>query len=371
MIEESHQEDTKQLLRIDNLSTLPSEIKKEKEYQYGLDVIRFLATYFVVIFHSFHHNNYSKTHVETVTLFLLTMKRYISYSCNSLFMILTGYLQKEQKLTFSYYSILLHFIIEYFICCIVLLVFRFKYQKLYCDKDGMINLVLKFSITSYSSYVNIFIGLFLLSPFLNILYNNIKTVSLKYVLVTLTVIIFSLPATFYIFSWNHWIESYPIMYYIIGCYIKEFQPKVNKTSLFFCINIFAILNSLCRKYSTKIMLESFQNLGCVIISTSIFLLFYDLKAKKHNCFLKMFRQITDTSLSCILLSWILEVLFNDKIFRKKYIYNFVDRLPYLAFTVPLTFIGSIIMGLFTHNTSVLLSKGIKYSSKKLIELYIE
>lgn len=79
--------------------------------------------------------------------------------------------------------------------------------------------------------------------------------------------------------------------------------------------------------------------------------------------------MTDTSLSCILPSYIIEKVFEYRIFRVKKIKDFFDRLPYFLFTVTSTLAGSIIMGLFTHNISVLTVKVEGYLFNKSKKLY--
>lgn len=99
-------------------------INKEKEYEYGLDIIRFFAMYFVILFHSYAHNYYGQTRINTIALFFIAMPKYLSYSCNNLFILLTGYLKAEKRPTLSYYSKIISFIIEYLICSVVLITFR-------------------------------------------------------------------------------------------------------------------------------------------------------------------------------------------------------------------------------------------------------
>lgn len=353
----------------ENLSVLSSAIMKENEYQYGLDLIRFIAMYFVLSHHSTYFNNFSETHVETFTLFLITMKRCITFTCNCLFMLLTGYLNKEKKPTLSYYSKIISIIIEYLLSSLVILIFRIYFRKEKYNEEIIIQGLLDFKIAPYSWYVNMYIGLFLFIPFLNILYNNIHSLSQKYALIILTIIVFSLPATYYRFTWSYWYSSFPLIYYFIGCFIREYQPKVKRIYLILWINVLAITETIIEKYSAKITVHNFSNLGSTLISISIFLLFYDLRAKKKNCFLKMFRHISDTSLSCFLVSWIMEEVFGILIFNKKGLNKFMERFPYLLFTVPASFVGSIMMGLIIHNFTVLLTKSIFYLFGKIKECF--
>lgn len=352
-----------------SLSLLSPIISKEKEYQYGLDTVRFLAMYLVVSVHATSFHYFLNTKLETFVLFLCGMHRYISYTCCPLFMILTGYLNKEKKVTLAYYSKLINTIFEYLLCSFIVMIFRIKYQKEKLSNEQILNGFFGFYNAPYAWYVNLYVGYFLISPFLNILYNNLHSSKHKYSLIAISIIVFSLPSTYYRFGWGYFLNAYAIMYYFIGCFIKDYQPKVKKFLLIIWIVVVDITQTLIKKYSNKLFVESYNNLGCVILSSSIFLLFYNLKAKRKNCFLKTFRKITDTSLSFFLLSYMFDIIFEINLFKKKNLNNFMKRLPYLFITEHVCFIGSIILGFFTHNISVLVVKVLHHIFDTFNELY--
>lgn len=159
------------------------------------------------------------------------------------------------------------------------------------------------------------------------------------------------------------------MYYFIGCFIRDYQPNLKKHYLVLWIVIIDIAQTLIRKYSVKVFVESYNNLGCVILSTLIFLIFYNLKAKRKNCFLKVFRKVTDTSLSFFLLSYIFDLIFDANIYGKRNLDTFMKSLPFLFITVHVNFLGSIIMGYFTHNITLLVVKSIHYMYEIFEKLY--
>ena len=96
-----------------------------------------------------------------------------------------------------------------------------------------------------------YIGLFLLIPFLNIIYNNLKSQKHKQILVWTLFCLTILPSMFNIFNFetSHWwavpsssdifskivpawwINFYPITYYFVGCYLREYGLKI-KTKTF-------------------------------------------------------------------------------------------------------------------------------------------
>lgn len=360
---------SEQIISEENLSLLSSEIKKNEEYQYGLDIVRFIAMYLVVNVHATSFNRYGDAPMNKFVVFLSGMHRYISFACCPLFIMLTGYLSKQKKLSLSYYSKLLNIIIEYFICSVVVLTFRIKYKKEDFTNHQVINGFLVFINAPYAWYVDMYIGLFLFSPFLNVLYNNLPSTSYKYTLIAVFIIVISFSYSYYRFGWRYWLSAYPLMYYFIGCFIRDYQPNLKKGYLLIFILITDILQTLIKKYSDYMYVENYQSFGCVIISTLIFLCFYNLKAKRKNLFLKIFRTITDTSLSFFLLSYIFDEIFDINIFKKKKLDTFIERLPYLLFITQINVIGSIICGLITHNLTVLLVKIFNYFLDVLKKIY--
>lgn len=125
------------------------------------------------------------------------------------------------------------------------------YKNLYFHENigfwDFIRATLKFTLIPYAWYVEMYVGLFLLIPFLNILYRGIETKKLKNILIFSILILTALTSVTNIFQFNsywilhpissedyteivpnYWLSIYPITYYFIGCYIKEFKFKIRK-----------------------------------------------------------------------------------------------------------------------------------------------
>ena len=118
-------------------------------------------------------------------------------------------------------------------------------------KGALLNLL---GYNQYSWYVNMYIGLYLLLPFLNLLWNNIEDKSGHFILVVILVIMTIAPSVFNIYNLEEagmlvrpyltatynriipdwWMGIYPITYYYIGAYIKHHVEikKVNTKKVF-------------------------------------------------------------------------------------------------------------------------------------------
>ena len=103
----------------------------------------------------------------------------------------------------------------------------------------MILSILDFSADSYAWYIEMYIGLFLIIPFLNILWNNLNDVGRKWLIITLLGLtalpsllncwdLLSLGDKTRVYSAivpDYWETLYPITYYFLGAYLKEETKK--------------------------------------------------------------------------------------------------------------------------------------------------
>lgn len=96
-----------------------------------------------------------------------------------------------------------------------------------------------------------YIGLFLLAPFLNLAYGKLKNKKQKQVLLVTAVFLTIIPSLFNIFNfgsldwWTNptssdefqklvpswWQGFYPVAYYFVGCYIREYGLKMKTRTM--------------------------------------------------------------------------------------------------------------------------------------------
>ncbi len=97
--------------------------------------------------------------------------------------------------------------------------------------------IFDFTADTYAWYVEMYIGLFLLIPFLNIIWNNLEENKRKYLIITM-LILTSVPSIFNCWDFlqlgdrsysefmpNYWEVTYPITYYFLGAYLKDVKQK--------------------------------------------------------------------------------------------------------------------------------------------------
>lgn len=311
----------------------------------GLDLVRVLATIFVVAVHFFMNSGFYNIRFVGKRMFVATFFRWLFYICCPLFMILTGYLNSNKKIEKKFYRKIIPILLSYLFICIVALIFRMTFLDEKIKLFSAIIKIFSFEAVGYAWYVEMYIGLFLLIPFLNILYGALKDKKTKLILIVTLLLINSLPPLCNVISINNiklnifpdwWVNLYPLVYYYIGCFIKEYKPLKNKKILLGTILVVLLLieTSLSYVFShiyssnfSRGFLGGYNCIFTIAISVTFFLLFYDIdiNSKIAN---KCLSNISRLSLEIYLFSYIA-----DKIVYK-YFNTFVSKpIEYLRYSL--------------------------------------
>lgn len=327
-----------------------TEVKKNTKRIMGLDIVRFMAVFFVISVHFMLNNHFYEAPMEGAIMFIMMGMRWLFYICVPLFILLTGYLKSNKKPNKEYYKSIIPVLASYGIISILAILVR---KFLFSDPASMGHLIhgiFNFTTIGYAWYVEMYIGLFLLIPFLNILYKNIDTKKNKQILLLTFALLVSVPlmvnavqigniALNVMPDW--WTILYPVLYYFIGCYIKEYQIKMSKlingiaiVTLLFLETFIAFFYYQGRPFDS-ILLEGYGSLLTVILATLVFLFFYNVDFK--NKFLRiMITDFSKLSFDIYLLSYLVDIYFYTTF--AKYIVSTVGSLPYYLLFVPTIFL---------------------------------
>lgn len=202
-------------------------------FKSGLDVIRVIAISFVVAAHFFLNSDFKSTPFEGFSMFVQGMGQTLFGVNVALFMMLTGYLNLKKEICKAYYCSGIRVIIAYVVISIITILFRVYYIG---EEMGIVSWIMKvtgFTAIPYAWYIEMWIGLFLLTPFLNILWVNLES---KHNRIILIVTLFLLTAPSDLFNRygmtlapSYWEKAcFPLLFFFAGAYIKEYQPKVKK-----------------------------------------------------------------------------------------------------------------------------------------------
>ena len=295
-----------------------------KKRVFGLDFIRVVAFYFVILVHSFLNSSFNHAPLEGFSMFLLLMVRCVAFTGVLLFIMITGYCKSNKELSKEHFRSIIKILVVYLVISIITFVFR----KFYLHQDlsfyNSIIGIFNFTTIPYAWYVEMYIGLFLLIPFLNIVYHHLDTKEKKQLLIFILLFITSISTTFSNLEIagrsldvlpNWWGNLYPILLYYIGSYIKEYSIKLNKIINFIIIIVLVFLQAFIMYYychglalyDRNIFVYE-NNLPSIILAVFIFLFCYDIKT--HSKFLtKIMYLISYASFGGYLISYCCDQFF--------------------------------------------------------------
>lgn len=337
-----------------------------KKRDFGIDLIKSIAALFVLSVHFFLNNGYYNILMTEKNVMIPTAFRWIFFTGVPLFIISTGYLKRKSRFNGLHYVKITPIIVTTILVGIVTVIYKIKFlgesNPLFiwarsiwaCEQPG------------YGWYVNMYLCLALIMPFLSYAWNAIESPRKKQMMIIVFAILTALPQTFNRwtvmdtnpgFTPNRWTTCYAITYFLIGAYIGEYRPKIKK-------RVLGLLFAGCIAYQTfktyitanggnfyNGICADYEDLITVITGTILFLLIYDINIKSLPI-RAVFASISNVTLGLYLLSWIgdneiypyfsFKGNFNNGV--KGMLRNYFLIVP-LNFT--LCYIGAMILNIFT------------------------
>lgn len=185
--------------------------------------------------------------------------------------------------------------------------------------------ILSFSSIPYAWYIEMWIGLFLLAPFLNVFYKSLDSKRMKQWLIVVLFCLTAPPDFFNRYGLHiypaFWENVYPLTFYFIGCYIREYRPQIKRLYLGIgivgIVSVAPLFNSVI-SYPTYIHIIGDRNgLFCTVLAVMLFLCFYNVTLRKQwTC--NIFKIISLRSLDIFLCSSMFDAaiypLFKDHFF---------------------------------------------------------
>lgn len=194
----------------------------------GLDLIRVVAIFFVIAGHFlFLNTSYMKTPIQGLSMFLQSMMMSVFYVSVPLFMMLTGYLNINKTPTKKYYMGMVRVLVAYLVFSIATILFRTYYM---CEERSIVQwilAILNYSAIPYAWYIEMWIGLALLAPFLNYMWRAIPTMREKLLLIAVLFFLTACPNFISSLFPKYFAQAcYPLMFYFMGTFIREYQPTI-------------------------------------------------------------------------------------------------------------------------------------------------
>lgn len=308
----------------------------------AIDIIRCIALFCVNAVHFFTYEGLYWRPVSGMDMYLSILIRTALMVCVPLFIMLSGYLTRTKPLSRKYYAGIFKTVWIYFLASLVTIVAYHIFNILFFRERVSITEqflgIFSFTTIPYAWYVEMYIGLFCLIPFLNILYNNLPSQKAKQFLILVLLFLTAVPSILNIhnlrdFSWwlmpsssekyhalvpSFWVDLYPVTYYYIGCYLSEYPIKVRKRTnilLFVFVTVIAGTFNYYRSYGANFVWGIWQDVESPLFGAQAVLVFiflsqrnYDFLGVRARTFLA---KVSGWCFGGYLLSWIWE----------QYIYN--------------------------------------------------
>lgn len=247
-------------------------------------------------------------------------------SCVPLFMILTGYLNNKKDYNKSFFKSLLNIIIIWLFYSVI----EYCFVNLLNDTHKNLNLKnMLYNITAfrgcrYSWYIEMYIGLYLLSPVINKAYDSFDCKSKKMlVLIIIMLTVFSnfvntvFDKSFHLPS--YWNALYPFAYYLVGKFICDCRFSFNRKNLFLIL----VFNQIFIFAFSYIKAVNYDSLPIFVQSVVIFLILYDIKIK-NNKFKKIVKYISSIALDIYLASSLVDLIVYP-MFSKRFDFELIGQ----------------------------------------------
>lgn len=318
----------------------------------GLDLIRVVAIFFVIAVHFFSLNtDYRNVPFQGVSLFFQGMMNSVFMVGVPLFMMLTGYLNIKKTPTKKYYKGMLRVLVAYLIFSIVTILFRTYFLG---EERSIVQwtlAILNYSAIPYAWYIEVWVGLALLAPFLNYLWQAIPNMREKLLLIASLFVMTSLPDLgnrygMYLFPAYFAKACYPLMFYFMGTLIREYQPTIKAwlgcSVIFAMALITPMFNVIFLRGDDVVQIAGGP--GGVFhtwIAVAIFLMLYrrDISVKPIK---KWVTHCSMVSLEMYLCCYMFDQLYYPW-FKERFYESQAQFLPWFFVIVPLVFLSSYIV----------------------------
>lgn len=271
----------------------------EKERQPGLDLVRAAAIFFVIVLHGITMRGALDAAMLSPVWCVKVFVRYLALSAVPLFLMLSGYLQAGKRPTKAYYRGILPLYLSYFMIAALCMAARIYRTDPLSSVWTALYKILDFSADGYAWYFEMYIGLFLLIPFLNLAYAHIPTRTGKRLLLASLVFLTLMPETLVSFAPYYgggslnlrilpdFFESlYPITFYFVGSYVGEYRPRLCTWQRLLFVPLSVVLpTALCIGFTAArgeyawYMMNGFSTLTVLGTATAVFLTLYDLPVR--------------------------------------------------------------------------------------------
>ncbi len=190
----------------------------------NLDLVRCAALLMVPIMHSLDHTGLYEQLLYSWPDRLMIAVKTLFTCCIPLYVMLSGYLNNKKRLSARYYLGLIRIVVIYIVCGGACLIFEQLSGIARRSPREMLSALLNYSCCDYAWYIMMYLGLFLMIPFLNMAYHGCNSKKQKQLLVFSFIALSALPSLLnqYVHIYPlWWSRLYPVCYYFTGAYLSD------------------------------------------------------------------------------------------------------------------------------------------------------
>ena len=198
-----------------------------KQRDLRLDLIRSAAVVMVLSVHFFLNCGFYDLPVQGHRMEIAAVVRTGLMSCVPLFLLLSGWLLGERRWSLRYYKGALRVIVAYGLAGTACFLFRGLFLHGPLRPGTWLRELLQFSAAPYGWYIAMYLGLFLLIPFLNAMWAALGQRERKFLIATLLLVAVAPSIDNITAIWqiqllpDWWNRLYPIAYYCIGMQLRQ------------------------------------------------------------------------------------------------------------------------------------------------------
>ena len=330
----------------------------------ALDITRIVALFTVISVHFFLNNGFYSEPMFGKRMLVMTVMRSAFMICVPLFIMLTGYLMSRKTLSRGYYHGIVKTLGIYLLAslaCAIYKIVNFGYKPTW-----MIWGLFDYTTANYAWYIEMYIGLFLLIPFLNLAYNNLPSRKSKLVLLVTLIGLTSLPSIVNIYNFtvegwwktpylsveyrkfapDWWTRIYPLTYYFLGAYLREFPLKLKQWQKLLCwlgcIIAFGLFNYYRSQYGffAWSQYNDWQGMPNLIMTFFAFSFLSSIKTERWpNPVKRVLMVVSDLCLGGYLVSYIFDNLYYPVLAEIEP--RMTHRLEWFIVIVPAVFLSSL------------------------------
>lgn len=267
-----------------------------------LDVIRAVACVFVISIHTLGWIGFNGETTQGTIMYLFSVLRTVFVTCVPLFLLLSGFLNGGYRGNIKlFYVRIIRVLFIYFIAGAICQTYDYLINEKPFDIISAVLSFFEFTAAPYAWYIAMYIGLFLLMPFLVMLWESLSKRN-QNILIAVLILISAMPSIFNNFNFRtaewwytktdessklvseYWISLYPILYFCLGMKLRELDKseeiqKLKTGKIIFLLAICMIVFGSVNFVKTQNHVFPWNNdtayggYQCVIISILVFIIF--------------------------------------------------------------------------------------------------